>query len=103
MSGRRLHLRSQGGSARGSIRVCRPVRLDQDRSGAGLVVLSDAAIPAGEKLTLFLVGAAGPLELRVKVVAAQPRILKGAVLHRLRLSVLSIAPAIEEDACAAVD
>ena len=100
MSGRRLHPRAQGGSAQGTIRVCRHVRVDQERSGAGLAVLSDVGLPVGEKLTLFLVGAAGRLELRVKVLAVQPRIIDGAVLHRLRLSILSVAPATNEDACA---
>jgi hypothetical protein len=79
------------------------VPIDQERSGASLAVLSDVGMPVGEKLTLFLVGAAGRLELKVKVIAVQPRIIDGAVLHRLRLSILSIAPATDEDAGEAVD
>ena len=77
--------------------MCRHVRVDQDRSGAALAVLSDIAMPAGEKLTLSLVGAAGRLELRVKVMAVQPRIVEGALRHRLQLSILSVGPAIDHD------
>jgi hypothetical protein len=77
--------------------VCRHVRVDQETGGASLAVLSDVGMPVGEKLTLFLVGAAGRLELSVKVIAVQPRIIDGAVLHRLRLNILSIGPAADED------
>jgi len=82
--------------------VCRPVRLHQGRSGAGLSVLSDVGVAAGEELTLFLVGAAGQLELRVKVMAVQPQIVEGALRHRLRLSILPAAPTIDEDPSEAV-
>ena len=60
-------------------------------------MLSDFAMPAGETLTLFVVGAAGRLELRVEVIAVQPRIVEGALRHRLQLGILAVAPAIDED------
>jgi hypothetical protein len=99
VSGRRRHLRSHGDSAEGTIRVCRDVTIERDNSDSGVAVLSDVGVPAGEKLTLFLVSAAGQLELRVEVLATQPHIVNGTLRHRLRLGILTAAPVIESGPC----
>jgi len=85
------------------MRMCREVAIERDLGGSGITVLSDAAVPAGEELTLFLAGAAGDLELRVAVVAARPQVIGGALRHRLLLSILSVAPVTGQRACDAVE
>ena len=98
MSGRRLHSR-YGGSAEGTIRVCRDVSILKETPG--LSVLSDVHVPAGEELTLSISSGAGELQLRVRVNTTEPHVTNGAVRHRLGLTILNVThpadPALPED------
>ena len=96
MSGRRIHLRSHGSSAEGTLRVCQGVTIEPGMDGTGLAVLSDSFVPVGEELTLFLVGGdGGQLEVRARVGATQPHVVNGSLRHRLRLSIVSAPPSLE--------
>jgi hypothetical protein len=72
------------------------VTIDADAGGAGLAVLSDVPLPAGEALTLYLLSAAGRQELRATVIATEPHVVNGSVRHRLRLAILHVSPAVPD-------
>jgi hypothetical protein len=87
------------------MRVLRDVVVDRVERDE-LLAISHVPGVIGELMTLDLTGAAGSLELKVRVTESRPVIIEGAVKHRIRLGLLQperpAAPEMEFDAAAAV-
>jgi hypothetical protein len=69
------------------MRVLRDVVVDRMERDE-LLAISHTAAVIGEIMTLDLAGAAGSLELKVRVIESRPVIIEGAVKHRIRLGLL---------------
>ena len=95
MTGRRSHPRFAVATPwDGAMRVLRDVVVDRVNREE-LLAISQAPAVAGEEMSLDLVGAGVTIELRVRVLESRPVIVDGAVRHRIRLTVLPPASAME--------
>ncbi len=96
MSGRRGHQRFAVNEPwEGTMRVLREVVVDRTADHE-LVAVSHAPGVIGEEMSLSLLGAAGNLGVRVRVLESRPLIVDGAVRHRVKLALVT-----EEDASTA--
>lgn len=88
MSGRRSHPRFAVATPwDGAMRVLRDVVVDRVERDE-LLAISHTPAVMGEIMTLDLAGAAGALELKVRVIESRPVIVEGAVKHRIRLGLV---------------
>jgi hypothetical protein len=78
------------------MRVLRDVVVDRVERDE-LLAISHVPGVIGEQMTLDLTGAAGSLELKVRVTESRPVIIEGAVKHRIRLGLLQPERAASAD------
>jgi hypothetical protein len=66
------------------------VELAESHTGRTLSVISDGPAVVGEELTLGLVQGSEHVDVQVRVVATNPRVINHRVRHQLQLEVLEI-------------